>query len=505
MNVANRRIAKNTVYMYLRLGIVTVVGLFSSRLVLATLGVTDYGLFAVVGGVLGLFTFLSSSLSTATSRFFNVEMGREDGDVNASFNVNLLLHTCFAVLIFILAETVGLWYVYNRLNVAEGKLGDAVFVYQISIVTVCLGIVNSPYGSLLAAHERFRFISLFDIVNSIVRFLCVLLLSFYQGEYALRIYGVIFSLTTVNAFVVYHYVAHRNWRDTIRLRFVRDRRRYREVLAFGGWNVLASVAYMGRTSGTDLMVNRFFGTAANGAFAIGKSVNQYIQMFTTNFVGASLPQIIQAYACGDRKRYTYLCNKLGRINLLLYELVAFPILIQLDFVLHLWLGNVPDGALRFTSLYIVLGGLTLTSGGVCNLINASGKIKWFKINISICLLSCIPLGIMLYHIGMPAYSILILFMVAEVVQRIVELFQLRYILNYDSRQYVRESYTRPAIIAALFVVGMLWQSRLGEMSALGSFMAILVCLSATATAIWTIGLTKGERAAVVNRLKRKHI
>lgn len=505
MNVANKRIAKNTVYMYVRLVIVMLMGLYTSRLVLSTLGVTDYGLYAVVGGVIGLFTFLNSSLGVATSRFFNVEMGRKDGDVNASFNVNILLHICFAAIILILAETVGLWYVYNRLNVAEGKLDDAVFVYQVSIVTSCLGIVNSPYSSLLVAHERFRFISIFEIVNTSVRFVCIVLLSLYNGEHALRIYSIIMALTTVNVFVAYHYVAHRNWRDTVRLRFVGDRRRYREVLAFGGWNVLASLAYMGRSSGSDLIVNRFFGTAVNGAFSIGKTVNQCLQSFTGNFDSASAPQIIQAYAAGDRDRYTFLCNKMGRIKLLMFELMAFPLLVQLDFLLHLWLGNVPDGALEFTFCYIILSGATLSTGGISNLINASGKIKWFKLTVSAFLLICLPVAIVLYQMGMPAYGILVVFTVADCLQRVVELIQLRCILGFDSWRYVKEAYVRPAIIAVLFAAGMMWQSSLGDLSVLGRFAAIVICLLATVAAIWAIGLTRAERTALLGRLKRKRL
>lgn len=493
MKSADKRIATNTIYMYIRQVTVMVIGLYTSRLVLEILGVSDFGLFAVVGGVLAIFTFISSSLSTATSRFFNYEMGRKGGDVNASFNINMVLHTTFALLILVLAETIGLWYVMNHLNVAEGKMDDAVFVYQISIVTACLGIVNNPYQSLFGAHERFRFMALLDIVNSFVRLGCILMLSLYHGPYALRLYSIIFSLTIANTFVVFHVVARHKWRKTVRFRMVRGMKRYREVLAFGGWNVLATLAYTARSSGSDLLLNSFFGTTMNGAFAISKTVNNSLAVFTGNFDNASAPQIIQAYAAGDRMRYTYLCNKIGRINLLLFELIAFPLLIQLDFVLHLWLGHVPDHALEFCTLYIVVAGLAMSCGGIYNLINASGKIKWFKISLSFFFIVCLPIGYVLFQNGFPAYTILVLFLVADGVQRVVQLILMSTILRYDAWQYAKEAYARPLLIGMVLTGVIYVCCQLPIDSSVAKMTSIITCFALTLILIIYVGLHSDER------------
>lgn len=502
MDSANRRIAKNTIYMYIRLFTTIVIGLYTSRLVLEILGVSDFGLFSVVGGVLAMFTFISASLASATSRFLNTEMGREGGDVNATFNINLLLHIGLATIIFLLAETIGLWYIYTMLNVEDGKLPDALFVYHVSILTACLGIVNTPYQSLFTAHERFKFIAILDIVNSIVRLGCILLLMLYDGKYALRLYSIIFSLTTVNAFVVYRYVAWRDWADTIRRRFVRGWQRYGEVLNFGGWNMMATFAYMARSSGSDLLLNTFFGTSMNGAFAISKTVNQSVMSFTGNFDSASAPQIIQSYAAGDKARYTYLCNKLGRINLLMFEAMCFPLLIQLDFILRIWLGTVPEGAYEFTYLNILVGGMSLTCGGIFNLINAYGRIKWFKINVSFWFVMCIPMGYVLFSLGYSAYTVLVLFLVADVIQRIIQLIQIRVLIGFDSWRYVREAYFRPAVIAIIMTIYMyyVWQMQIEDNT--GSLVAIGSCLLLTLMLIWLVGLTREERHAVVRKIVR---
>lgn len=498
MESANKRIAKNTIYMYIRLFATMVIGLYTSRLVLEILGVSDYGLFAVVGGVLAMFTFISSSLSSATSRFLNAEMGR-NGDLNATYNINFLLHLCLAAIIFVLAESIGLWYVCHHLNVMPGRLADAVFVYQVSIFTACLGIVNSPCQSLFTAHERFGFIALLDIVNSIIRLGCILMLSLYQGSMALRLYSIIFSLTTVNSFVIYHIEANREWKNIIKCKWVRGLRRYREVLNFGGWNLLATLSYMARSSGSDLVLNSFFGTSVNGAFAISKSVRQYTEELSTKFDGASASQIIQSYAAGNQVRYTYLANKIGRINILLFEMIAFPLLMELDFVLHLWLGKVPDGALQFTYLNILVGGVSLTASGIYNIINASGKIMWFKINTSFFFLMCVPLGWLLFKMGYPAYSMLFLFLVADIVQRMVQLCLLRSILKYDSLDYVRKAYFRPAIIALLMAFVLYGRSLMHIEGALLHFISIGVALTFGILLIFLLGLTSDERLLVVRK------
>ena len=503
MRSAIRRIAKNTAFMYVRLLTTMVIGLYVSRLALEILGVSDYGLFAVVGGVLAMFTFISNSLASATSRFFNTEMGKKDGDVNASFNINLLLPVCLAIIIFALAETIGLWYVYNRLNVEPGKLADAVFVYHISIITACLGIVNGPYQSLFAAHERFKFMAVMDIVNSLVRLGCILMLSLYHGDYALRVYSIIFSLTTANTFVVYHWVAYRNWAHIIKYRFVGGWQRYREVLSFGGWNVLATMAYMVRSSGSDLLLNSFFGTAMNGAFAISRTVNQSIMSFTGSFDSASAPQIIQSYAAGDNDRCTYLCNKIGRINILMFELLCIPLLIELDFVLRLWLGKVPDGAYMLTYLNILVGGMSLTCGGIFNLINATGRIKWFKVNTSAFFIACITVGYILFDNGYPAYSILVLFLVADVLQRGVQLYLMHRLLGFDSWRYAREAYGRPMVIGIIAAAGFYLHSFLDIESALESIATIGATAVLTILLIYGIGLTGDERAAIKRVLIRR--
>lgn len=499
-NSANKRIAKNTLFMYIRLFTTMLIGLYTSRVVLSVLGVSDYGLYSIVGGVLAMFTFISGSLSSATSRFFNVEMGKPKGNVNRSFNINLVLHICLAVIILILAETIGLWYIYNQLNIEPGKTVDAVFVYQISILTACLGIVNGPYVSLFSAFERFGFLAAFDIVNTIIRLGCVILMQYYEGN-SLRFYALIMCFTTLNTFVMYHWISARNWPNIIRLKFVRGWKCYKEVLVFSNWNLLSTTALMVRSTGTDLIINSFFGTAVNGAFAISKTVNNYITTFSTNFDSASAPQIIQSYSAGNNERCNYLVNKLGRFCLLLFEIIFFPLYIELNFILHLWLGEVPDGVLTFCQLNLLLAGVALTCGGIVQVINASGKIKWFKINGSAFFILCIPVGYVFLRNGASAYIILVLFIIADILQRIIQLILMKTILGFDSWAYVKAAYFKPFIIAVIMSIALWGYSHITVEPVYLKLLAIFLCFVVTVMLIYLIGLTKGEKYKMLTFLK----
>lgn len=499
---ANKRIAKNTIFIYIRLFVTMLIGLYTSRVVLQVLGISDFGLFGVVGGVLGMFTFLTSSLGAATSRFLNVEMGKPDGEVNRVFNVNITLHIAFALIIFVLAETFGLYYVYNYLKVAPGKFDDALFVYQVSVITCCIGIISGPYGSLMTSHERFKFQTNFDIINTFIRLGLVIALQFYPGN-SLRFYAIIMGLTTANSFVVYYYITHHDYPETIKLRFVRGWENYRPVLSFGFWKILGTLAMMARASGSDLIMNHFFGTAVNGAYAVSRSVNNYVSIFSANFDISASPQIVQSYSANNMARCNYLVNKLGRFSLLLFEIVFFPLYIELEFVLTLWLGEVPPGVLTFCRINMLLAGVSLSCGGFLHIINAAGRLKWFQINLCFFFLICLPIGYWLFSIGYPPYSILVLFLLADVAQRCIQLVLLKKILHFDSWRYVREAYVPPFIIAIMMSLYMLGYFQLHIESVVFRLLGIVLTGVVTMALIYAIGLTNGEKKKAINQLRKR--
>ena len=499
---SNKRIALNTIYMYARLFITLVIGLYTSRVVLLVLGVSDYGLFNIVGGVLSLFAFITGSLGAATSRFLNAEMGKHNGDINKIFNINQILHIIFAGILFVLAETVGLWYVYNKLVVAPEKLNDALFVFQVAIITTCVGIINSPCESIFSAKEKFGFQAALDISNNVIRLLCVIALQYYNGN-SLRMYTLIMCMTTANSFIIYHWFAQKWWPEIMKLRVVKGWNNYKPVLSFGSWNLLTTISLMARNTGSDLIINLFFGTVTNGAFAISKTISAQVISFSSNFDGASAPQIIQSYNSGDMSRCNYLVNKMGRFSLLLFELVLFPLWIELDFILHLWLKVVPEGVLFLCKLNLILAAVALTCGGIVPLINGSGKIKWFNIEISLFYLICIPIGYYLFTSGFPAYTMMMLFIAADACLRIVQLILLNNVLKFDSWCYAREAYLKPVVIAIVMGLLIYGYSLFKVESVVLRLLAIVACSIITTSFVFFYGLTSGERTKILNQIKNK--
>lgn len=499
---SNKKIAISTFYMYARLLVTMVIGLYTSRVVLLILGISDYGLFNIVGGVLTLFTFITGSLGAATSRFLNAEMGNPHGNVNKVYNINQILHFIFSGLFFIIAETIGLWYIYNKLVVAPDKLHDALFVFQISVITTCIGVVNTPCTSIFTAKEKFGFQATVDIINNVIRLLCIFALQYYNGN-SLRMYTLIMCMTTINSFFIYHWFARKWWPEIIKTSFIKGWINYKPILSFGSWNLLTTASIMARNSGSDLIINLFYGTATNGIFAISKTISAQVITFSANFDGASAPQIIQSYNAGDMNRCIYLVNKMGRFSLLLFEIVLFPLWIELDFILHLWLKVVPEGVLLLCKLNLVLAAVSLSCGGIIHLINASGKIKWFNIEMSIFYWACIPVGYAMFKLGFPSYSMMILFIVADICLRIAQLFLLFKLLGFDSLGYVRTAYFRPLIIALIMGYLIYLYTFLNVQLLVFKLLAIVSCGFIVIIFVYYYGLTSNERRKVLELVYRK--
>jgi len=498
---ANRRIARNTVINYVQLFITMLVGLITSRIVLQALGVSDYGLYNVVGGLLGMFTFISSSLGIATTRFINFEMGKPEGDLNRIFNICLVLHIVFALLILLLAETVGLWYINNYLKVAPGREADAMFVYQITTAVACIGIINVPYQGLLNAYEKFGHIAAINIVNVLLKLGMVVLLLYISGN-LLRIYAIMMSVGTLVSFIAYHWICIHYWPDVIRHRFVRHDSAYREILAFNNYNILNSASLMAKNTGSNLLINFFFGTVVNGAFGIAVTVQTYVNSLIVNIDAAAAPQITQNYSSGNLERCTSIVNKINRYSILVMEVACATLFVELDGVLDIWLKDVPEGELLFCQLILAMLLVSSTSVGLTQYINASGKIKWFRIINSIIFLMCIPAGYFAFKAGLQAYWIIIIFIIADVLWRTVQLILMHRKLGFDVPRSLKEVYPRVIAVLLVLIVWVLLYRAASPAGLWRVFGFLLTGLVSAAAAVF-IGLDAQERRQGVSLVSEK--
>ena len=473
-------------------------GLYTSRLALEALGVSDFGLNSVVGGVVVLFTFISSSLSETTIRFINVERGKPDGDLNRVFNVCNVLHIAMAIFLFILLEAGGVYYINHYLNVDPGKESDAMFVFQVSTIMCCLGIINVPFASLFNATEKFLFTATVAISVKVVQLVLLYWLLTYDGS-RIRAFALIETLTTMTSFVVYHYYAYCRWVEVVKWKFTKEWNIYKEMLSFSFYNLLTNLALMARGQGCLLLINYFFGTKVNGAFAIARTVERNIWPFARNFQSAATPQITQSYSSGDMERVFNLSTHIGKYCMLMMMLAFFPLWAELNFILHLWLVTVPEGALVFCKLILLMVFVSISDGGIGTVVIASGKVRWFWIVFSILTLSCVPLGFILLNSGYPAYMLLVLFLMADIIYRIVQLIMMHSILHFPVRKCFRRTFF-PVVMACLPVVLCMFLTNCIQIdSIVWHFGHILVIFIVTALSVFYLGLDKHERTKIITQ------
>ena len=493
----NKTIALNTLIIYFRLFIVSFIGLLTSRYVLQLLGISDYGLYNVVGGVIALFSFFSASLSVTTVRFLNYELGKEDGDTNRIFNICNVTHMAFAAVLLVIAETLGIYYINNYLNVEAGKEADAMFVYQVSTIVACVGIINVPYSSIFTAMEKFLFIAIVDIGNSVLKLGLILFLFKFSGN-LLRAYAIVMSATTFTSFVVYHYFSYKFWPKIIKWNLVTTFKAYKPVISFNNYNILSSVAMLARSQGSNILINWFFGTAINGAYAIAKTVQGFVESFSVNFDIAAAPNITKHISAGEQHSSQNIACVVCRFCILMMILVFFPLMCETEFILSIWLGQVPEKATFFCQILLVLVLVSSTSGGILQYINGSGHIKLFKLQSCFWYIIVLPIGYFMFKQGYGPQWILILFILSDIGNRIIQLILMHQLLGFDSKKFIHESYIRPAIIVTIMYIVLLIYWNLKITSPAMHIVGICAILVLTAILIFFIGLKCSERSKICN-------
>lgn len=462
---------------------------------------SDYGLYNVVGGVIALFAVISGSMSATTIRFLNLEIGKAGGDPNKVFNICQVTHIAFALIILLLAETLGIFYIIYYLKVEPGKAGDAMFVFQVSTIVACIGIINVPYQSVFVAKEKFFHIAIIDIINTLIKLGLVIMLLYYKGN-VLRFYALIMSVTTLVSFVVYHYLCFRYWPGLVKWKLFKKISEYKDLLIFNNYNLLASAALMGRSQGSNILINFFFGTVVNGAYGIARTVQAFVEMFTVNFDSASAPQITQNVGKGDLQRASSIASRVCRICQLLSLWVVLPLYVEMEFLLRLWLGIVPDHAVLFCRVMLITVLVASTGGGMLRLKDALGKIKWFMIIYSFWYFLTLPVGFFLFKLGYPPVTILVLYILSDVLSRISQLVLMKVIYDYDIITFMRQAYVKPLIIVVLMILYAMVYSQIPLHSAAHHCVGLLVTALVATLLIYFMGLLVKERQKAISYITK---
>lgn len=371
----NKRIARNTVVLYLRMLLSTVVSLYTSRVVLNTLGVENYGIYVVVGGVVGMFGFINASMGMATARFLTYELGIGNTEkLNKTFSSSVLIHYGLAALILILAETIGLWTLYNKLIIPAERLDAAFWVFQLSIISTILTITQVPYNASINAHERMSVFAYIDLLGVSLKLLAIYLLVVLGGD-KLIIYAILILSVSFITLMIARLYCRKHFPEC-HFRFVWDWGLLKPMLNFSALNLYGELCIAARRDGTPMVTNMFFGPVLNTASSIATTIEGTISGLAWKSVSAANPQIVKSYARGDYSYTNFLVAQLSRFSSFFYLLFAIPLLIETKAVVTLWLGDlVPSYTFSFTQISIVAGLFGILHAIFGMAISATGNIR----------------------------------------------------------------------------------------------------------------------------------
>lgn len=490
-----KRIAKNTLMLYVRMLFSMLVSLYTSRVVLNTLGVEDYGIYNVVGGFVSMFSLISSSLSASTSRFLTFELGRGDADkLKRVFSTSLSIHVALALLSLLLLETVGVWFLNTHMTIPTARLGAANWVFQASVLSFMLGLFSVPFNASIVSHERMSAFAYIGILDVCLRLLIVLFIAYSPWAFdRLIVYALLLVAVSGTLQCIYIIYCGRHFAEC-RLRFSFDREYWKEMSSFAGWNFIGCTAGLLKDHGVNVLLNLFVGPVVNAARGVAGQVNVAVCSFASNFMTALNPQITKSFAIDDKEYMMMLVERGSRFSFYIISLFALPIILETDFVLTIWLKHYPEHTVSFVRLILLLSLTDVLSNTLISLQNATGHIRNYQIAVGGMLMMNFPLSYLCLKWGFLPESTVVVALVVAVACLLLRLAFLHKMVGLSARRYLRKVCLNVAVVFALSIVfpslvhfsmhdG--WQR----------FVAVtLISMSSTLLAAYSVGCNGPERA-----------
>lgn len=495
----NKRLAVNTIILYGKLVITTILGLFTSRIILNALGSSDYGLYSIVGGIVTFMNVLGATMVSTSYRFLAIELGRGDEEsTRRIYNSVFLIHLILAVLLIAVGETIGLYYVNNFLVVEPGKLADARFVLHISLLTTAISVINVPATGLTIAKEKFLFTSIVAIVHSVLKILLVLAMSVYGGN-RLRLFALIMLLLTVLSFIMYQVYCIKTSRNIIRFSINRNKADYRAIAGFTGWSTFGAVAGMGNNQGAAMIINYFFGTVLNAAYGIATQVNQYANVFIKSISQAAVPQIMKSYGEGDNARSTGLVYIISRLSSLALLLILVPLLLYTEEILVIWLKEPPEFSVPFVRFLLINTFIAVLGSGFNASIQSTGNIKMNEIGCSLIFLLQLPIIFILYYYNAPPFANVIVLCVGTFITNIFQMTLLVKMTSFEYSAYFKLTIWPVLVTTVVAFVPLLLLRFWVECNVL---LSLFVSVAWTFVCVVLFGLMKKERLTILQYLKK---
>jgi O-antigen/teichoic acid export membrane protein len=498
---SNKRIAKNTVALYFRMIITMLVGLFTSRIILQALGVEDYGIYNVVGGFVAIFSMISGSLTSAISRYITFELGRANIDkLRIVFSTSILVQIGLGVIIILIGETVGLWFLYNKMVIPEARLDAAFWVFQFAILTFIINLLSTPYNACIISHERmnaFAYISIYEVI-------CKLLICYavmYSPIDRLVCYAILLFCVGVSVRIVYALYCKKYFEEC-NFRYVLDKELLKRMFSFAGWNFIGSAGWVLRAEGGTILFNLFGGPTINAANGIAAALSGVVTGFVTNFTMAFNPQITKDYAAKKYEDLNLLLIYGPKISFYMMLFMAVPVILNTHFILYLWLGIVPEHTVTLVQLILLFALTETISTPLITAKLATGDIRNYQIVVGSVQLLSLPLAYISLKLGAPIECVYVAYIVTAIGCFAARLFMLRGdIPGFSLRRFFIDVFLNVWMVAIISVLLPYAVHLLIPEGWLHFFATCVVSVFSSSIVIIYIGLRKSERQLLYSKLE----
>ena len=494
----NKRIARNTLQLYFRMLFLMIISLYTSRIVLNALGVEDFGIYNVAGGVVAMFSILSGSLSAAISRFITYELGKNNIlKLKVIFSSAITIQIGLGIVIVFFAETIGIWFLNTQMNIPIERMVAANWVLQFSIITFIINLISVPYNAVIIAHEKMSAFAYISIFEAIGKLLIAYLITISPID-KLIFYAILMCVVAIAIRLLYGYYCKRHF-DECRFHFIWNKQIFQQIFSFAGWNFIGASSAVLRDHGGNIIINLFCGPTVNAARGIAFQVNNAIQGFVSNFMTALNPQITKSYAV---KNYTYMMTLIfqgARLSFYMLLLLSLPIIINTHYLLTLWLNTVPEHTVLFVRLVLIFAMSESISGPLITAMLATGNIRNYQIIVGGLQMLNLPISYILLSLGAIPETVLIVAVLISQCCLMARLYMLKKMIKLKIKDYLKKVYFNiitVSIIAIILPICM--QERLAE-NFINFLLSSLICMLCTYLSIYYIGCSYEERKFIYNK------
>lgn len=498
----NKRIAKNTILLYIRMFFIMAVTLFTSRVVLNTLGVVDFGIYNVVGGVVSMMGVLNGAMAVSTQRYLTFELGRGDMvRLKQVFSVCLSIFFLLSIIVILLSETIGLWFLHNKMVIPAERMVAANWVYQYSILACILSLVVNPFNATIIAHERMNVYAYVSILEVLLKLGVVYLLLLIPAD-RLATYGLLILVSQATVAFTYIIYCWKHFPET-HYRFYWERPLFIELVSYSGWNLFGSLSTLVKGQGLNILLNMFFNPAVNAARGIAYQINSAITQFFTNFYTAVRPQITKYYAQGDTENMIRLIFRSSKFSFYLIMLISMPIVIETPYIVNLWLGQLPDYVVPFTRLIVVISAIDAMATPLMTAAHATGHIRLYQSSVGTMTILNLPISYIFLKLGGQPLTVFYISLCISIFCLFMRLWIVQRQMDFPVKRYIIQVFGSCVMICMIATVVPLTAHILLSENFLNVVAVCLLCIVSTAMTVYGLGLTKHERSIVAGIIRKK--